>query len=237
MGNKQSKDNNIHAGHRQRIKTKFIESGLSPFEDHQALELLLFYALPQKDTNELAHSLINEFGSLAGVFEASAEALQRVNGVGENTACLIKLIPEMYSRYLKSKAENAGVELKTAKEACDYFYSLLMNRQEEVLAAAFLDSRLCIKRTVIISEGGLTNTDVSLRKIVNKALDLKTPNIMLAHNHPSGVAAPSANDIEAVRVIAKTLRTLELHLCDSIIVAGENSFSMAGSKKLSYLFK
>ena len=237
MGNKQTKDNNIHAGHRQRVKNRFIENGLVSFEDHQALELLLFYALPQKDTNALAHALIDEFGSLSAVFDAPVEALKKIKGIGENTAVLIKLIPEMYEKYIFNKLTAEIHELKSSKEALNYFYPMLRNKQVEVLVASFLDSKLRIKKTVIIKEGGFSDVDISLRNIVNKALDLKTPNIMLAHNHPSGFAAPSANDVEAVRIISKTLESMELHLCDSLIIAADECFSMADSKKFSYLFR
>ncbi len=114
---------------------------------------------------------------------------------------------------------------------------MLRNKQKEVLVAAFLDSKLRIKKTVIIEEGSFSDVDVSLRKIVKKALDFRAPNIMLAHNHPSGVAAPSANDVETVRLISRTLESMDLHLCDSIIVAADECFSMADSKKFSYLFR
>ncbi len=237
MVDKQKKVKIIHAGHRQRVKNRFAEHGLLSFEDHQALELLLFYALPQKDTNVIAHALIDEFGSLSAVFEAPLEALKRVNGIGENTAILIKLIPEIYEKYIQNKISSETPELKSSNEACKYFSSMLRNKQKEVLVAAFLDSKLRIKKTVIIEEGSFSDVDVSLRKIVKKALDFRAPNIMLAHNHPSGVAAPSANDVETVRLISRTLESMDLHLCDSIIVAADECFSMADSKKFSYLFR
>lgn len=236
MSNKETNSKNIHAGHRYRVRQRFIKQGLSSFEDHQALELLLFYAFAQKDTNALAHALIDEFGSLHGVFDASVESLQKVKGVGENTAVLIKLIPEMYAKYLNSKAQENKLILDSPKVSGEYFVSILLNKTNENLVAAFLDNSLRVKKTEIISEGGISKTDVYLRKIVNSALGCNATRIVIAHNHPSGVAAPSAADIDAVRQMVKMFDKLELQLCDSIIVAGQNYFSMADHKKFAYLF-
>ena len=227
---------NIHKGHRERVKERFVKEGIKSFEDHEALEMLLYYAVPQRDTNELSHRLLNEFGSLAGVFDASVESLQSVSGVGKNTAVLIKLIPAMYSKYLESNIACEKLTLESAEQSGGFFVSKLMPYSHEVLMAAFLDSKLSVRHTVVISEGTSTKTELSFRKIISTALNLNTPNIIIAHNHPSGVAAPSANDIEAVRQLSRMLSKLDLHLKDSIIVAGENYFSMAGKAKFSYLF-
>lgn len=228
--------NNIHKGHRQRVKERFINEGIASFEDHVALEMLLFYALPQKDTNDLAHNLINEFGSLAGVFDASIDSLKNVNGIGDNAAVLIKLIPAMYSKYLESKFGQDKVYLKSVEESGKYFVSKLMTYSNEVLIASFLDSKLCVKKTMVINEGTSNKTDISYRKIINCAINYNTPNVIIAHNHPSGVAAPSAQDIEAVRQLVKMLSSLDISLKDSIIVAGDNYYSMASKARYSYLF-
>ena len=227
---------NMHKGHRERVKDRFIKDGISSFQDHEALELLLYYAVPQKDTNELAHSLINEFGSLSGVFDASVESLCNVKGVGEHTAVLIKLIPSMYSKYLESSINGGKTVLNTSELSGKFFISKLTPYTNEVLFAAFLDSKLCVKQTAVISEGSSTRTEVSYRKIINCALNYNTPNIIIAHNHPSGVAAPSANDIEAVRQLIRTLSKLDLKLVDSIIVTNDNYYSMASKSKFAYLF-
>lgn len=225
-----------HAGHRDRVKTRFEKEGLSGFEDHVALEMLLFYAIPQRDTNNIAHDLINEFGSLSGVFEASVESLERVKGVGRNAAILIKLIPEMYSKYQLDKAKNSSLILDDAEKVGTYFVSKYIGLTHEVLMAVCLDNKCRIKKSFVVSEGSIGSTDVNLRKIAGMAINVNASSVIIAHNHPAGVAAPSAGDVEAVRVTANTLRKLDIVLCDSIIVAGENYYSMADHQKFAHLF-
>lgn len=225
-----------HAGHRDRVKTRFEKEGLCGFEDHVALEMLLYYAIPQRDTNNIAHDLINEFGSLSGVFEASVESLESVKGVGRNAAILIKLIPEMYSKYQLDKAKNSSHILDNAEKVGKYFVSKYIGLTHEVLMAVCLDNKCRVKKFFVVSEGSIGSTDVNLRKIAGMAINVNASSVIIAHNHPAGVAAPSAGDVEAVRVIVNTLRKLDIVLCDSIIVAGENYYSMADHQKFAYLF-
>lgn len=228
---------NPHAGHRDRVRDRFINEGIESFEDHVALEMLLYYAVPQKDTNELAHDLINEFGSLAGVFEASPTSLQSVKGVGKNAAVLIKLMPALYSKYQSSKIETSKLILNDPDKTGKYFANKLLCYAHEVSMAAFLDNKLAVKHAIILNEGTESHTDVSLRKVISTAINLNTPNIIIAHNHPSGVAAPSRQDVEVVRAIIKTFKKLDLVLCDSIVTSGENYYSMAAHSKFSYMFE
>lgn len=236
MKNEEKKPS-VHSGHRQRMKSRFMGEGLANFADHEALELLLFYAIPQKDTNELAHNLITEFGSLDGVLDAPIDALTNVKGVGENSASLIKLVGEMYSKYLASKYNSEKTVLDNSDDAGEYFLPLLINQSKEVLMAAFLDSRNTVKNTVVISKGDLDSIDIDLKRIITTAVNCNSNKVIIAHNHPSGVAAPSANDIEAVRVMSVKLRSVSIHLCDSIIVAGTEYYSMTKHKKCKYYFE
>lgn len=218
------------------MKSRFLNEGLANFADHEALELLLFYAIPQKDTNELAHILINEFGSLDGVFDAPFDALTSVKGVGENTASLIKLVGEIYPKYLDRKLNSEKTVIDSSQAAGELFMPLLMKEQSEVLMAAFLDSNLTVKNISVISRGDLNSTEVNLKRIISLAINCNAGSVIIAHNHPSGVAAPSNNDIEAVRIISSRLRGLSLHLCDSIIVAGNQYYSMTDNKKCKSFF-
>lgn len=233
---KEEKTEGIHSGHRDRMKKRFLADGVEVFEDHQILEMLLFYSVPRRDTNELAHKLIAEFGSLAGVFDASADELIKINGVGENTAALIKLIPQIYSRYLLSRLNAPELTLTSGASAGEYFKALLMHKQTETLVAAFLDVNLVLKKTAVISKGDITSTQLNLSRLVSIAVNCGAVNIIIGHNHPSGLAVPSRGDVEAVSETAKTLEKLGVKLCDSIIVAGDEYFSMAQSKKFKYLF-
>ena len=103
---------NVHEGHRDRLRQRFLQEGLENFQDHNVLELLLFYSIPRKDTNEEAHNLINRFGSLSGVFDASFEELCEVKGIGENSAALIKIMPELFKKYEVDIVRNDDAILK-----------------------------------------------------------------------------------------------------------------------------
>ncbi len=210
----------LHGGHRARLKARFVREGLDAFEDHNALELLLFYAIPQRDTNELAHRLIDEFGSLSGVFDASVEALMHVPGVGENTAVLIRLMSSLFAKYEQDKVNADSLVLNTAQAAGEYFVSQFIGKTTEQLLAVCMTHKCRVVNTVVISAA-----------IQNGASD-----ILLAHNHPAGVAAPSAADIDATRNIVLTLRALGIRVNDHFIIAGKDWFSMKTSPKFKYLF-
>lgn len=226
----------VHSGHRARLKARFVREGLDAFEDHNALELLLFYAIPQRDTNELAHRLINEFGSLSGVFDASVEALMHVPGVGENTAVLIRLMSSLFAKYEQDKVKSGSLVLNTAKAAGEYFVSQFVGKTTEQLLAVCMTHKCRVVNTVVISEGTPDSTRINLRKIAEAAIQNGASNILLAHNHPAGVAAPSAADIDATRNIVLTLRSLGIRVDDHFIVSGKDWFSMKTSPKFKYLF-
>lgn len=180
----------LHGGHRARLKARFVREGLDAFEDHNALELLLFYAIPQRDTNELAHRLIDEFGSLSGVFDASVEALMHVPGVGENTAVLIRLMSSLFAKYEQDKVKSGSLVLNTAKVAGEYFVSQFIGKTTEQLLAVCMTHKCRVVNTVVISEGTPDSTRINLRKIAEAAIQNGASDILLAHNHPAGVAAP-----------------------------------------------
>lgn len=232
----QEKQSHAHGGHRARLKARFVREGLSSFEDHNALELLLFYAIPQRDTNELAHRLISEFGSLSGVLDASVEALMRVDGVGENTAVLLHMLPGMFAKYEQDKVRTDALVLNSAQKAGEYLVSLFVGKTTETLIAVCMNHKCKVTNTVVISEGTPDSTQINLRKIAEAAMHSGASTIILAHNHPAGVAAPSAADIEATRHIVMTLRSLGITVNDHFIVAGKDWFSMATNSKLKRMF-
>ncbi len=232
----EKKTEHLHSGHRSRVKERFENEGMRNFQDHQVLEMLLFYAIPQRDTNDLAHLLIDEFGSLAGVFDAPIESLEAVKGMGKNSAVLIKMIPEVYAKYLSSKTESRKLVLDSPEKVNEYFISKFIGYQHEVLMATFIDNQCRHKKTIIVSEGGHKNTPVDIRKIANVAMNLNATSVIIAHNHPQGVAAPSSADIEVVREMKKIFKNLDLVLVDSVIVSDNNAYSMAAHTKFAYLF-
>ena len=227
---------NPHSGHRSRVKKRFQNEGLQAFEDHNVLELLLFYSVPQMDTNNLAHALIDEFGSLSGVFDAPLESLVNVNGIGENSAVLIKLLPELFARYEQDKLKNETVVLNSSSAAGDFFVSKFIGEAVEKLYAVCLDNKCKILKFLTVSEGDINFTDMNIRKIAGAAINSNSTSIIIAHNHPSGVAAPSAADIDATRNLILTLKKLDIKVNDHIIVSGKEYFSFALSSKFKFLF-
>lgn len=226
-----------HTGHRARVRARFLREGLDSFEEHNALELLLFYAIPQRDTNELAHKLINTFGSLSAVFDASAESLMQVGGISENTAVLIKLIPAMYGKYTRSKKNPDTLFLRSAEAAGEYFISLFAGKSTEHFYAVCMNHKCKVLKTVLISDGTARETQINTRKLLEAAVHTGASNMLIAHNHPEGVAAPSVADVDETNKLFHMLKNAQVKLNDHFIISGDEWFSMASAKKFAFIFK
>lgn len=212
---------NLHDGHRERLKKRFVEGGLDGFEEHEVLELLLYYAIPRKDVNELAHRLIEHFGRFDAVFDAPLEALLEVEGIGANTALLIKLMPQVNRRYQLSGIVNNDCVLDSAEAAGKFFLPYFYAAKEETVYMAGLNAKcgvLFCDKVTGGNNGALSG--VAVRDIVEKAINKHAFSVILAHNHPDGVALPSVEDIEATRQITNALKSVQIRLADHIIVAG-----------------
>ncbi|MBA1335388.1 MAG: UPF0758 family protein [Firmicutes bacterium] len=214
----------LHEGHRKRVKDRYLAEGLDAFEDHQVLEMLLFYCIPRKDTNELAHRMIREFGSLAGLFEADPKDISRRCGVSENTAILVSLIPSLARRYFKGKWGDKPV-LNASSKAGEYCVSLFAGRTYEAFFAICLDAQKRVNYAALVQEGTLTEAPVYPRLIVEAALRHQASSVILAHNHPGGSMQPSKADVEVTGRITQALETISVNVVDHIIVAGERYFS------------
>lgn len=225
-----SKD--IHAGHRQRVKERYMLEGLDAFEDHEVLELLLFYSVPRKDTNELAHRMIKEFGSLAGLFEADAKDIARRCQLSEHTAILVSLIPSLSRRYFLGKWGDKPLVNSTSK-AGEYAVSLLAGRVYEVFYVICLDTQNRINHADLIHEGTINEAAVYPRLIVETALRHQASSVILAHNHPGGSLRPSAADINVTKRIVTALESISIKVLDHIIVAGDRYTSFAEKGLLS----
>lgn len=214
----------VHDGHRERVKSRFREAGANAFDDHNLLELLLFYAVPRRDTNELAHELINRFGSYSAVLEASIDELMTVGGIGESAAVLIKLVPEMNKRYMhRNNADDSAIS--TSSAAGKYFLAKFAYETVEVAYAMFLDSKNRIISCREISRGVVNGTNISVRAIAEQALACKATSVIIAHNHPDGVPVPSAEDELTTQKIKVALSTVGIRLTDHIVVSGEQYVS------------
>lgn len=226
----------MHAGHRERLKQRFLREGLEQFEPHNVLEILLFYAIPRKDTNEIAHRLLDTFGSLAAVFDASVEDLARVEGVGPNAAALIKLVPAVNGRYMEDRI-NWGVEAGSSKAGGELMLSKFNGVTVERLVLLCMDNRCRVRYSAIISEGTQTKVDINIRRIIEIALRQNASSVIVGHNHPNGVAAPSKSDVNLTYELSRMMRAIDIELYDHIIVADGEYFSMASSDKFRLWFR
>ena len=218
----------IHSGHRQRVKERFQKEGLDNFSDIQVLELLLFYAIPRQDTNPIAHALLDHFGSLPQVLEAPVEELEKVPGVGHNAAMLLSLVPAVGRYYMVRRSQQATI-LNTIQACGDYLKSVFIGRRTEMVYLLCLDAKckvLCCRQ---VAEGSVNSANVPIRRIVEMALAANATSVVLAHNHPSGIAVPSDEDIATTQRVAAALSTVEITLADHIIVADDDYVSLVHS--------
>ncbi len=215
-----------HAGHRQRLKEQCLQHGLENVPSHQVLELLLFYAMPYKDTNELAHRLIDHFGSFSAVLNADYQELLAVDGVGPNTACMLALMPEFFRRY---QVESFGklVQIGDRRQLGEYCQGLMIGRTQEVMYLIFLNTQRQVLRAVCASEGTIGSVSIDPRDVVEQALRHRARYVALSHNHPGGGMAPSAADVELTHQIIFALEAIRVSVLDHIIVAKDSYYSFA----------
>lgn len=216
----------MHEGHRERLKKRFKSEGLASFSDVQALELLLFYALPRIDTNPPAHRLLDKFGSLKGLFEANMADIAAVDGIGEHSALLLKLLPEITRKFwindVKSKQSIATIE-----QAVRYIKPILFGKPVENVYIFCLDNNFCIKHYDCISQGTINDATIYLRRVVECAMRLNSNRILMAHNHPGGRPQPSDADIRTTHAIEEALYPLGIDLMDHIIFSDHSYFSFS----------
>ena len=210
------------------MKARYKDHGLDNFNDVNVLELLLFYAIPRKDTNEIAHALLDHFGSLDRVFEASIPELEAVPGVGESSALLISLIPQIMRRYLMVKGSCVST-ISGSADAGKYLVPRLMFEKDEKLLLLCLDAKKSVISCADLGSGVVNAVDVNVRKVVENALRCRASSVILAHNHPAGVALPSREDERITKEIAAALKLVGIPLDDHIIVAGDDYVSFADS--------
>ncbi len=222
----------VHEGHRARMKKRFLENGAAGFEDHNLLELLLFYAQPRQSTNETAHLLLDTFGGLDRVFNASPEELMTVKGVKENAAGLICLVREICMRKRLAK-EAPGLILSSVDAMVDYLVPRFMNCREEIVLLVCLDAKMKLLDCRQIGSGGLTSAHFSVRKIAQTALMHNAKYVVLSHNHTSGIALPSDADKRVTLQVRDTLAMMDIVLADHIIVAGEDFVSLSDDRFLA----
>ena len=218
----------LHDGHRNRLKNRFLNEGLTNFEDHNVLELLLFYSIPRSDTNEIAHELLNKFGSLHGVFEAGMEDLMSVNGISRHSAVLIKMIPELFVVYGRDKVRDIQ-KINSSDDAKQFFIPRFYGKVREEVQLVLLDDKMNIIKWVKIYEGSVNSANVPIRKIFEIAIENRATNVIIAHNHPTGLILPSKDDLRATAKVREALALVDVKLLDHVIVSDNEAASLKDS--------
>lgn len=218
----------IHEGHRQRLKDRFRQEGLDGFNEVNALELLLFYCVPRSDTNPLAHRLVDHFGSFSAVLDASIEELEKVEGVGHNISTFLTFIPQLDRYYNDNKNKNVKV-LTNVSQCGQYFRPKFINRKNEMVYMICLDAKCKVLACKELGEGSVNSAGVPIRRIVDVALKLNAASVILAHNHPGGLAVPSTDDIQTTVRVAQALAGVDVILTDHLVFADGDYVSMVDS--------
>ena len=219
----------IHDGHREKMRRRFLNGGLEHFADHEALELLLFYAIPRRDTNPIAHALMDRYGSLSAGLAAPVEDLQKVEGIGESAAILLKVVPHICHKARLADAGRQDVILNTSARAGNYLMEHFTGEKNEVIYQLCLDRKGKVLVCKRLGEGNVGSTALDVRRLVENAILSSASAVILAHNHPSGIALPSPEDYAATDRAKAALATIGVVLSDHIIVADGTFVSMADS--------
>lgn len=223
-------------GHRERLRQKLAKQGLDGFLPHEVLELLLTYAIPRKDTKPLAWALFKKFGSLAAVLDADEKQLREVEGIGPHTAQFLYLLHEVVKSYSLTQVKEA-TNLTSLHQVLAYCKASLANRRVECLEALCLSIRRTLISTHVLATGSLGSVMISPRQVVECALKTNAKAVILVHNHPSGDAHPSKEDIALTLQMVQAASYFDIKIEDHIIIGkGGNYFSfraegIIGNKK------
>lgn len=209
-----------HSGHRGRLRKRYLATAGKGFEPHNLLELLLFYAIPRRDTTETAHALLKRFGSVSGVLEASVEELCRVDGINESAAVLIKVVGTLSEDCVVNKT-NSDTRFYTFDDIANHMRLQFVTARDERFVAFFMDSSGQLLKAEIINEGSINSANVNVRRIVTRAMELNASAVAVGHNHPGGVAMPSSSDLDTTKLIKNLLDVAGIELIEHFIVADD----------------
>lgn len=230
------KGSNVHKNHRQRVYDRFRADGIESFADHEIIELLLFFTVPRKDVNPIAHRLIDEYGSLSGVLDADIKSLEKINGISQRSAIILKLIPSLLRRYNLDKIK-PRTELNSTEKSCEYAMALMLGKSNETCYILCLDNRNHLIKAVFIKEGTQNELMLNPRDIVGAAIKHDASSVILVHNHPRGKLEPSFEDIDSTRKIALALGVINIPLLDHIIVSDTDTLSFKRQNLMNNILK
>ncbi|MCL2856028.1 MAG: DNA repair protein RadC [Defluviitaleaceae bacterium] len=217
---------NPNKGHRMRLRERFIKAGLEAFAPHEVLELLLFYAIPQRDTKPLAKRMIDEFGGLPAIFETDPTTLMQRTGVTENVAVYLSMMSQLFGRYHREKYPKT-IKFINSYEMKEYAKVLFIGKTVECFYLICLDNAHNMRACELIAEGDIDQVELHPRKIVERATAHRATNLILAHNHPSGQAHVTRADLVTTANLVDIFRPFNIRIVDHIIIAGDAAISLA----------
>lgn len=223
-----------HTGHRERMKAEFLARGLEGWPDHRVLELLLFYTIPQGDVNDLAHELVERFGSLAGVLDASVEELKKVKGVGDHTAVFLRMLPAVLGRYQGARTRLSAI-INSPEEAYAWLEPYFFGARNEMVYVLCLDGKRQVLGVRKVAEGSIELAEVNTRRIAEESIGLRAAQIYVAHNHVSNLAIPSQADWLTTDTLRGALRPIGIELIDHLVFVDGDMVSLKDSEHLKGL--
>jgi DNA repair protein RadC len=221
------------AGHRDRLRERFLKSGAEGLQDYELLEMILFAAIPRRDVKPLAKQLLKEFGSLSGVMCAGISDLQKIKGLSENSAILIKTVQALTIKMMKNDIEKKPV-LSSWQKLIDYCYVAMAHEKREHFRVLFLNRKNQLMADEVQQIGTVDHTPVYPREIVRRALELGATALILVHNHPSGDPTPSDSDIAMTEEVIKAAAALDILVHDHLIISQNGHISFKSLGLLSF---
>lgn len=219
-----------HSGHRARMRERFFSTGFEGFAPHEVIELLLFYAIPQRDTKALAHQLISRFGSVSGILNAERSELLQIKGISDNTAALLSMFPQLH-KYCSSEQLRQR-SFTDSEMLCELFTEKYRTINSETFLLACFDSSLKLLSIVPISDGSSSSTRINMRTVASEIIHTGCTMAAMAHNHPCDSSRPSDEDVFATRRIIELLRQLDVRLMDHIVISDGGAYSMRDGGEL-----
>lgn len=218
------------------MKQRFLRDGLRGFEPHQILEMLLFYAIPRKDTNGIAHELLGTFGSLAGVLKADYDDLLEVKGMTPGAAALIRFSGQLVREYYDSDLSKDMI-LDSTDKMGKYILPKFFGEVNEKVLLVCLDNKCKVLHCSFVSEGSMNATEIHVRRILEQAIRTHATAVVIAHNHPSGFALPSIEDQQSTKALVNALYVAGIQLVDHLVVADDDYVSMRSTPSMVHLFR
>jgi len=228
--NKIAKKENPHEGHRKRMRERYNATGFNGFQDHEVLEMLLYYCYPNGDTNETAHRMLNEFHTIHHLFESDVDVLMKKLNCSERIAVFLNMMPKITKVYLESKWKYQSPVL-TRKQALAYVRPLFIGLKEEYFFVMTLNTAHKVINITCISKGSVNEVAPHFSHILDEVVMNKASSIILVHNHPAGTITPSISDIKATRAIVEKLNAIKIDVIDHLIIADNKYYSFAEHDK------